>query len=120
MSSSDPSSHIALTEEPEAAKKKIMSSKTGGRATVKEQKELGGIPEQCMVYEMLVYHLVDSDKELEQVYSNCKTGGRICGECKKICAEKLALFLKEHQKRRKEASKTVEKILEKRKHGTGC
>jgi len=111
MSSSDPSSYIALTEDPDTAKKKIMNSKTGGRATVKEQKELGGVPEDCTVYEMLVYHLTDSDKELEDVYASCRSGGRICGECKKICAEKLAEFLKEHQKKRKEAGKLVERIL---------
>lgn len=114
MSSSDPSSYISLTDDPETAKKKILSSKTGGRATVKEQKELGGVPEECMVYEMLVYHLIESDKELEEIYAGCKTGERICGECKKYCAEKLALFLKDHQKKRKEAAKTVEKILGKK------
>ena len=114
MSSSDPSSHIALTEDPQAATKKLMSSKTGGRATAKEQKELGGIPEDCMVYEMLVYHLAESDKELEGIYASCKSGERICGECKKICAEKLAEFLKAHQKKRAQAAKTVERILERK------
>lgn len=112
MSSSDPVSHIALTEEPETAAKKIMSSKTGGRATVKEQKELGGIPEDCMVYEMLLYHLIEDDRKLEEVYHSCKSGGRVCGDCKKYCAELLAAFLKEHHIRRKAAAKTVEKILE--------
>jgi tryptophanyl-tRNA synthetase len=115
MSSSDPSSHIALTEDPEVARKKIMSAKTGGRATVAEQKELGGLPEECMVYEMLVYHLVENDKELSEIYSSCKSGGRTCGECKKACAERLVAFLKDHQKKRKDASKTVEKILGERK-----
>ena len=114
MSSSDPSSYIALTEDIDSAKKKIMSAKTGGQATVNEQKELGGVPEDCMVYEMLVYHLVESDKELLEIYAGCKSGGRICGECKKVCAEKLVAFLKEHQKKRKDAAKTVEKILEKK------
>jgi tryptophanyl-tRNA synthetase len=115
MSSSDPSSHIALTEDPEVARKKIMSGKTGGRATVAEQKELGGVPEECMVYEMLVYHLVEDDKELSEIYASCKSGGRTCGECKKACAERLTAFLKEHQKKRKDAAKTVEKILGERK-----
>ncbi len=111
MSSSDPSSYIALTEDPKTAEKKVMSAKTGGRATVTEQKELGGVPEDCMVYEMLVYHLVESDKELAEIYAGCKSGGRVCGECKKYCAGLLTAFLKEHQKKRKDAAKTVEKIL---------
>jgi tryptophanyl-tRNA synthetase len=115
MSSSDPSSHIALTEEPEIARKKIMGGKTGGRATVAEQKELGGVPDECMIYEMLVYHLVENDKELSEIFASCKAGGRTCGDCKKACAERLVAFLKEHQKKRKDAAKTVEKILGERK-----
>ena len=113
MSSSDPASYIALTETPEAAKKKIMSAKTGGRATQAEQKEKGGVPEECTVYEMLVYHLIDDDKELEKVYSACKLGENTCGSCKAACAERLMNFLKEHQKKRENAKKTVEKILAK-------
>jgi tryptophanyl-tRNA synthetase len=113
MSSSDPSSHIALTESPESAKKKIMSAKTGGRVTAAEQKEKGGIPEQCTVYEMLVYHLIVDDKELEKVYHACKTGLSTCGACKTACAERLTSFLKTHQEKRKKAAKTVEKILSK-------
>ena len=111
MSSSDPSSHIALTESLESARKKIMSAKTGGRATQAEQKEKGGEPENCTVYEMLVYHLVEDDKKLAEVYDSCKSGAQTCGACKAGCAELLKGFLLEHQKKRDAAKKTVEKIL---------
>lgn len=112
MSSSDPKSFIALTEEPENAIKKIMNAKTGGKATVKEQKEKGGIPEECMIYDLFLYHLIDDDNELKNIYQDCKSGSRICGECKAHCADLMVKFLKEHQKKRENSKKVVERILE--------
>lgn len=114
MSSSDPRSHIALTESPEEAAAKISRAKTGGRNTVEEQKKDGGVPEDCMVYDLLLYHLIDDDKELLKVYGDCKSGILLCGECKKKTAELLKEFLVEHQKKRLKAKATVDSILENR------
>jgi len=111
MSSSDPKSYISLTESPKDARKNIMNAKTGGRSTAKEQKELGGVPEECMVYEFLVYHLIEDDKELENVYMGCKSGGKVCGECKMKCAELMEKFLIEHQKKREKARGMVDEVL---------
>lgn len=115
MSSSDEKSFIALTDKPKVAKKKIMAAKTGGRATVEEQRKKGGIPEQCMIFEMYMFHLIDSDKELEKIYNDCKTGKLLCGEDKKRCAELMENFLREHQKKvdSKETEKIISKIIEK-------
>lgn len=112
MSSSDPKSFIALTDDFEIVRKKIIESKTGGRSTVKEQKEKGGVPEDCMVYELFLYHLVDDDNELEELYRECKSGELSCGNCKEICIEMMIKFLKEHQKKREKVRKAVERILE--------
>ena len=68
MSSSKPKTAIFLSDGPEVAEKKIKSAKTGGRESLAEQKELGGVPEDCSVYEMLLYHLVKSDDELKEIY----------------------------------------------------
>jgi len=111
MSSSDPNSYIALTEKPEDARKKIMSAKTGGRATIAEQKGKGGIPEECTVYDFFLYHLVDDDKELEKIYGDCKAGKQVCGECKKICADMVMKFLEEHQKKREKVGEIAKNIL---------
>ncbi len=113
MSSSDPSSYIALTDKPEDAVKKIMRTKTGGRATIQEQKEKGGIPEECVVYELFVYHLVESDEKLKEIYKECKAGKLMCGDCKKNCAEIMKKFLTEHQKKLNspDTEKIVKKIL---------
>ncbi len=111
MSSSDPKSYISLTETPKSARKKIMRAKTGGRATREEQKELGGIPGKCMIYELFVYHLIDDDKNLHEIYHDCKSGNLRCGDCKTNCAELMEKFLIEHQEKREKARSTADNIL---------
>lgn len=100
MSSSIPDSVISLTEEPKAAAKKVKRAKTGGRMTLEEQKELGGEPSKCSVYELFMFHLIDDDRELEEIHSECVEGTRMCGHCKVYAAELMADFLKEHQELR--------------------
>ena len=114
MSSSNSQSFIALTDDPKEAKKKIMSAKTGGRATVEEQKKMGGIPEQCMIYELYLYHLIDDDKELSEIYKKCKSGELLCGEDKKHCADIMDKFLVEHQKKREKALAEAKRIAGKK------
>ncbi|MFH1125843.1 MAG: tryptophan--tRNA ligase [Candidatus Altiarchaeota archaeon] len=111
MSSSKLDSYIALSGDPTAEAKKVLSAKTGGRATLEEQKKLGGVPEDCMVYELYLYHLIPDDKELQKRYDECTGGGIMCGECKKVCMGLLEKFLLSHQKKRIEAEKQVDKLL---------
>jgi tryptophanyl-tRNA synthetase len=103
MSSSKPESHIALTEDPKDAAKKIMRAITGGRQSLAEQKKLGGEPEKCSIYEFLVFHLSDDDKELLELDAECRSGRRMCGTCKKDVAERIERFLREHQQAREAA-----------------
>jgi len=103
MSSSKPESHIALTEDPKEAGKKIMRAITGGRQSLAEQKKLGGEPEKCSIYEFLVFHLSDDDKELLELDAECRSGRRMCGSCKKDVAERIERFLREHQQAREAA-----------------
>ncbi len=100
MSSSIPESYIALADKPEDGAKKVMRAKTGGKVTLEEQKVKGGEPDQCTVYELLLYHLVEDDNELMEVYKDCVGGTRVCGNCKKYTAELMREFLKEHQEKR--------------------
>ncbi|MDD1734068.1 MAG: tryptophan--tRNA ligase [Methanothrix sp.] len=103
MSSSKPESHIALTEDPKEAGKKIMRAITGGKQSLAEQKKLGGEPDRCSIYEFLVFHLSDDDKELLELDAECRSGRRMCGTCKKDVAERIERFLREHQQARKAA-----------------
>ncbi len=100
MSSSIPESYIALTDKPEDGEKKVMRAITGGRVTLQEQKEKGGEPDICTVYELLLFHLIEDDNELMEVYKDCVGGTRVCGRCKKYAAELMREFLKDHQQKR--------------------
>ena len=100
MSSSRPESHIALTEDPEEAAKKVMRAVTGGRQSLAEQKKLGGEPDRCTVYELMLFHLFGDESELSEVFEECKSGKRTCGTCKKEAAERIRAFLIEHQRER--------------------
>ncbi len=111
MSKSKPESCIFLTDKPKEAAKKLMSAITGGRKTVEEQKRMGGEPDKCSVYEYFALHLVEDDKKLEKIRQECLTGKRLCGDCKKECAELLKKFLKEHQRKRTKARKKINKFL---------
>ncbi len=111
MSSSKPESAIFLTDSTEDAKKKIMHAKTGGAVTLEEQKKHGGNPDQCVVYELFLYHLIEDDKELHDIFLSCKTGKQMCGSCKKYASELTKNMLESLDKKRKDADKKVKEYL---------
>ncbi len=108
MSSSKPESYISLLDDPHTARKKIMAAFTGGRATAAEQRRLGGEPDKCVVFELYTYHLVSKDRELERIREECMSGKLLCGHCKKMAADLIEEFLREHQEKRDE----VESVLD--------
>ena len=109
MSSSKPESAIFLTDSPAEAKKKIMNAKTGGAVSLAEQKESGGKPDVCMIYELFLYHLIEDDSELKGIYDSCKKGELMCGACKKRAAEQMEHLLSDlHEKRKAAAGKMKE------------
>lgn len=111
MSSSDPKTAIYLNDTPKEAEKKVKSAKTGGRESLDEQKKLGGCPDHCVVYEMLVYHLIEDDDELKSVYENCKNGTLLCGECKSLTAEKMKDFFEKLSDKREESLEIAKTLL---------
>ena len=113
MSSSKPKTAIFLSDSPETAEKKVKTAKSGGRESLDEQCELGGVPEDCMVYELLLYHLVESDKELGELYRECKNGDIMCGECKVKAASMMRKFFDTFSKKREIAKEESKKILDK-------
>ncbi len=103
MSSSVLESYIALTEPPEEAARKVKRAKTGGRVTVEEQKKLGGLPAQCTVYELMMFHLIDEDAHIKEIFEECKNGKRMCNTCKSEAAELMFSFITRHQEERERA-----------------
>ncbi|RLI37674.1 tryptophan--tRNA ligase, partial [Candidatus Bathyarchaeota archaeon] len=87
MSKSIPESCIELPEDPKSVERKIWKALTGGRGSLAEQRALGGQPERCVVFELFKQHLVEDDGELDRIYEECRSGARICGECKTYATE---------------------------------
>jgi tryptophanyl-tRNA synthetase len=112
MSSSDPKSYIALTESLEDAKKKIDQAKTGGQDSLEEHRKKGADVDEDMVFELLAFHLVKDDGELERIRKEYASGEMLSGEMKQIAKKKIEEFLVEHQKKRDEAEKEVEQHIE--------
>ena len=108
MSSSVPESIIALTEPPDEAFAKVKNAKTGGRMTLDEQKRLGGEPDECTVYELLLFHLIPDDAHIAEIYQACKEGTQMCGTCKAYAAELMADFLRDHQHEREIARERLD------------
>ncbi len=112
MSKRNPMSYFTLHEKPETIAKKISNAFTGGKPTVKEQRESGGIPEICPVYELCMYQFEEDDKEIIKVYNDCKTGKLLCGEHKQKAIESVLNFVKEHQRKRKKYVDKAKELLQ--------
>jgi len=111
MSSSKPESAIFLTDTPKEADTKIKQAKTGGAITLEQQKKEGGKPDQCVVYELFLYHLIEDDKELQNIFLSCKKGEKMCGNCKKYASELMGKKLEDLNKQRKTAQNNFDSYL---------
>lgn len=111
MSSSKPNTAIYLNDDTKSAVKKVKSAKTGGRETLKEQEELGGEVDKCVIYEMLLYHFIDDEKELEKIRTECLNGTLRCGECKVRTAELMEKFMDELHEKQQEASEIANTLI---------
>ena len=110
MSKSKPNSYISIPEDPDTASKKMLNAVTGGRKTVEEQKKLGGEPEKCMIFEIYKQHLIEDDKELDEIYRRCKSGELLCGEDKARACKLMKKFMEDFNKKFKKAKKNVDKL----------
>jgi tryptophanyl-tRNA synthetase len=112
MSSSDPYSYIALTDDPKTAGMKIMKyAFSGGRETIAEHRKRGGIPEVDVAYQYLYSQFEPDDKKIKQIYEDYKSGKMLTGELKQILIEKMEAFLREHHKKRERAKRQIDKFL---------
>jgi tryptophanyl-tRNA synthetase len=111
MSASEPETCVFTIDAPEVAEKKIMNAFTGGRATAKAQREKGGNPDVCTVYQYFYFLFEEDDKKLGEIYNMCKRGETICGDCKKMLAERVKKFLETHQRRREKARDVIQDFM---------
>ena len=111
MSSSQPNSTVYTTDPPKLIRKKIMSAFTGGAVTVEEQRRTGGHPEVCSVFKYKLYLFENDDRKMDELHELCKSGGILCGECKKTLADSVVRFLEEHQERREAAKERINDFI---------
>jgi len=113
MSSSDPNSFIALTDNPKTVKNKINKyAFSGGKETLEEHKRLGGNPDIDVSFQYLRMFLEEDDDKLQEIYNDYKSGKLTTGELKKYTIDKLNSFLKDHQAKREKAKKVIGKFLD--------
>ncbi len=111
MSASIPESSIFTTDSEPSAHKKINNAFTGGRATVEEQRRLGANPDICPIFNFYEYIFDPDDAHLAEVRRTCKSGERLCGECKQELWGLVQPFLKKHHEAREKARDRVEDFV---------
>ncbi|MGZ4912136.1 MAG: tryptophan--tRNA ligase [Halobacteriota archaeon] len=111
MSASLPETSIFTTDSLDDARKKIGNAFTGGRATVRDQRELGGVPDVCTVYQYMFYLFEQDDRRASELREGCIAGARACGTCKKELADKVVEFLEDHQHKREQAKDRLEDFM---------
>jgi tryptophanyl-tRNA synthetase len=102
MSKRDPMSYFTLDEEPETIKKKIFNAFTGGQPTAEEQRKIGGNPNICPIFDLYLFHFFEDDRDVINLYNDCKCGNILCGEDKARLTKIVADFVNEHQRRKRQ------------------
>ena len=111
MAKRNPNSYFTFNEPLESIERKIQGALTGGRKNKKEQQELGGEPQKCMIYKMLMYHFEEDDEKLANDFEMCITGKLMCGEHKRECIEKVLTFIKNHRKKKEKLIDKARELL---------
>ncbi|PWI49247.1 tryptophan--tRNA ligase [Candidatus Heimdallarchaeota archaeon B3_Heim] len=113
MAKRNPMSVLTLFESNKSLKKKIMNAFTGGRTTVEEQRELGGQPKICRIFDLYRYFFQSDEKKLKEIEGSCRKGELLCGEDKKNLLGIIQEFMQAHEKKRQDAlPKAREVVLE--------
>jgi tryptophanyl-tRNA synthetase len=107
MSKSRPESFIELPEDIKSAQKKIKRALTGGRDTLEEHRRLGAEMDKDMVFELLKFHLVEDDSELEAIHDEYKAGRLTSGEVKEVACKKIEEFMRSFGSRMEEMREKV-------------
>ncbi len=111
MSKRNPNSYFTFNEDLGSIAKKIKGALTGGRRNKQEQQELGGEPQKCMIYKIMMYHFEEDDNKLSEIFESCITGNLLCGECKQNCMEKVLNFIENHREKKEKLIDKAREIL---------
>jgi tryptophanyl-tRNA synthetase len=107
---------IFLSDDAKTVKHKINKyAFSGGQATVEEHRAKGGNTEVDVSFQYLKMLFEEDDKKLEQIKKDYESGKMLTGELKAYLIEKINLFLADHQKKKEQAKKNLDKFLLKNK-----
>jgi len=113
MSSSNPNSYIAMTDSPKEVERKIKKyAFSGGQQTLDEHRKRGGNPDVDVSFQYLKMFFEPDDKKLSQIEKDYKSGKLTTGQLKEYTIKRVNHFLKQHQKKLKNARKHVHKYLD--------
>lgn len=78
---------------PERVAARLATAETGGRASAREQRELGGEPDPRFCSVSSVLAVVATADEHDEVVRTCQSGERLCHDCKARATETLVSWL---------------------------
>ncbi len=102
---------IYTTDDEKTVRSKINKyAFSGGKDTVEAHRKHGGNPDVDAAFQLLYFFHPD-DAYLAQVAADYRSGKLLSGELKKLAADCIWNFLKEHQHRREEARMLVDQFM---------
>ncbi|MFX1314238.1 MAG: tryptophan--tRNA ligase [Promethearchaeota archaeon] len=111
MAKRNPNSYFTFNEPLEVIEKKVMGALTGGRRNKQEQQKLGGEPQKCMIYKILMYTFEEDDDKLRIAFQQCIEGKLLCGEHKRECVEKVLKYVENHRKKKEKLIDKAQRLL---------
>ena len=91
-----------------------MAGFTGGRATVEEQRRIGGEADKCPIYDLYLFHFADRGRVRRRGCTTNATAESGCAAtARRSWPRSSRRYLEEHQKKRESLMKDAEELLEK-------
>ncbi|VVB58023.1 Tryptophan--tRNA ligase [Candidatus Anstonella stagnisolia] len=112
MSSSAADSAIWLSDDAKAVKNKINKyAFSGGKSSMEEHRKLGGNPDIDVPFQWLKIFFEPSDKKLQKLHDDYKSGALLSGEMKAALIEKINTFLAAHKEKREAAKESIRDFM---------
>ena len=112
MSSSKPKTAIMLDDSPEEIEEKVKKyAFSGGGDTLEEHRKEGADLSVDVSYLWLHSLLLEDDERMKEIAEKYSSGEMLTGEIKQVLIDELTEFLSEHQERKENADRLVEKMM---------
>ncbi len=111
MSASAAQTAIYTIDDPKTVEKKINKyAFSGGQSTLEEHRKKGANLAVDIPYQWLTF-LEENDKKLQKIHDDYRSGKMLTSKIKEILIDKINTFLQQHQKKREQAKKQVDKFI---------